>query len=207
MAQNCNWALRSGYVKAAPGLHPELVGERYSEVDLLVQQISDSQFVGEVGLDGSPPHQKSYSKQQEIFGRVLGAAQDLGGRVLTIHSRRAVHDVIAMIKECTNEERVLCILHWFSGSVSDARRAAAAGCYFSINSAMLGHERGRALVESLPVDRLLTETDAPFTAFDDRQSLPWDVIAMAAQLAEVRGVSSTQINMTLLANARQYSDL
>ena len=202
-AQNCKWAARNDYILTAAGLHPELVCERYAEANLLEQQINETRFIGEVGLDGSPQYQKSYGKQQEIFGRILDAAQDLGGRVLSIHSRRSVRDVIAMIEERTEPERVLCILHWFSGSVVEARRAAVAGCYFSINQAMLGHERGRKLVKSLPVDRLLTETDSPFTAIGTRKILPWDVITIAEHLSEMWDVSPIQMKLTLLANARQ----
>ncbi len=201
--QNCEWAKRNGYVHAAAGLHPELVGERYAEAELLEQQIKESRFVGEVGLDGSPQYRKSYSKQQEVLRRVLNATQELGGRVVTIHSRRAARDVIAMIEQYTEPQRVLCILHWFSGSLAEARKAAAAGCYFSVNHAMLGHNHGRKLVQSLPVDRLLTETDSPFTTIGGHKSMPWDVIATAAKLAEVYGVSPTSMNLTLLENAQQ----
>ena len=72
-------------------------------------------------------------------------------------------DVMGMIEQYTAAERVLPILHWFSGSAADVARAVAWGCYFSINSAMLESECGRASVKSLPRERLLTETDSPFT--------------------------------------------
>ena len=54
-------------------------------------------------------------------------------------------------------------MHWFTGSRSEARRAVALGCYFSVNTEMTRNERGQALVADLPIDRLLTETDGPFT--------------------------------------------
>jgi TatD DNase family protein len=201
--QNCKWAGRNGYLHAAAGLHPELVGERYDEADLLERQISESRFLGEVGLDGSQQHRKGYHRQKEVFIRVLDAAQRSGRRVLTIHSRRAARDVITMIEERTDPQRVLCILHWFSGSMAEARRAVATGCFFSVSHTMLGHDRGRKLVRSLPANRLLTETDSPFATIGERKSLPWDVIATAALLAEVCGISPTHMNQILLANARQ----
>lgn len=37
------------------------------------------------------------------------------------------------------------------------------GCYVSINSQILSSDRGRALVSLLPIDRILTESDGPFT--------------------------------------------
>jgi TatD DNase family protein len=85
-----------------------------------------------MGLDdGSPQHQKHFSRQREVFGRVLKIAQALGGRVITIHSRRAAGEVIDMIEKYTSADRVLPILHWFSGTAAAASRAAACGCYFS----------------------------------------------------------------------------
>jgi len=187
----------------AAGLHPELVNERYAEADLLEQQIHESRFVGEVGLDGSPSILKSYDQQKEIFGRILDTAQKRGGRVLSIHSRRAVRDVVTMIEGRTDPERVLCILHWFSGSVAEARRAATAGCYFSINQAMLDNDRGRKLVKYLPINRMLTETDSPFSMIGNSRSMPWDVITTVEHLSEIHGVSSTEMKISIFANARQ----
>jgi len=201
--QNCEWAKRNDYVQAAVGLHPELVGERYGETNLLERHINESRFVGEVGLDGSPQYRKSYAKQQEVFRRVLDASRELGGRVLTIHSRRAARDVITMIEEYAEIRRVICILHWFAGSLAEARKAATAGCYFSVNHAMLAHDRGQKLVQSLPADRLVTETDSPFTGIGERKSVPWDVIATAAQLAKLRGLSPAQMNLILTENAQR----
>jgi TatD DNase family protein len=132
-----------------------------------------------------------------VFRRVLDTSRELGGRVLTIHSRRAARDVITMIEEYAESQRVFCILHWFSGSLAEARRAVSAGCYFSVNHAMLTHDRGRKLVQNLPADRLLTETDSPFTAIGERKSLPWDAIATAAQLSEVCRVSPAEMNLIL----------
>lgn len=188
-SQNRQWTERSRYVHAALGLHPELVGERYAEVDLLLQLVPATRFVGEVGLDGSPEYAASYQRQKEVFGKVLGVSQVQGGKVVTIHSRRAAEDVISMIEAHTTPDRVLTILHWFSGSIAAAKRGAAVGCYFSINGAMLANERGRALIRSLPQDRLLTETDSPFTSAGGRDSLPWDVMSTADRLSIELGIA------------------
>ena len=188
-SQNHQWTERSRYVHAAVGLHPELVGERYAEVDLLLQLLSATRFVGEVGLDGSPQHAASYQRQKNVFDKVLRASQAEGGRVVTIHSRRAAEDVISLIEAHTTPDRVLTILHWFSGSIAAAKRGAATGCYFSVNGAMLANERGRTLIRSLPHDRLLTETDSPFTSSGGRKSLPWDVMSTADRLSIELGIA------------------
>jgi TatD DNase family protein len=163
--QNRKWAAQRVYTHPAVGLHPEVVGTRYGELALLEEYIKESRLVGEIGLDGSPQHRKNWDQQMTVFVRALTLAQRLGGRVVSIHSRRAANEVIKCLTQHVTPERVVPILHWFSGSVSGARKAAELGCYFSVNTRMLEHDSGILLVRSLPEERLLTETDGPFTTF------------------------------------------
>jgi TatD DNase family protein len=69
--------------------------------------------------------------------------------------------VLEMIERYLPQDRGAVVLHWFTGSKSDARRPATLGCYFSLNAEMTRSDRGRALVTELPIDRILTETDGP----------------------------------------------
>lgn len=200
-AQNRRWLSNSGYVHAALGLHPELAAERYREIDLLESLTREATFIGEIGLDGSPQHRKSWNVQREVFVRALSAAQRLGGRVASIHSRRASREVLACLAEYTTPQRVLPILHWFSDAATLAVQAAAQGCYFSINHRMLSSGAGADLIRVLPADRLLTETDAPFADSADRRSEPGDVIITTDQLAAARGVAVDEMSAILAANA------
>ncbi len=201
--QNRKWTVGCRYVYAAVGLHPELAGERHAEVGLLEKLIADTPFVGEVGLDGSTQHRKTLPAQRDVFVRALATAQSVGGRVVSIHSRRAAKDVLNCLSKHTTPSRVLPILHWFSDSASLARSAVLQGCYFSVNHRMLATEAGRAIVLSLPTERLLTETDAPFTQVDGRTSEPRDVIATAEALAAVRGVAVDAMCLALRENANR----
>jgi TatD DNase family protein len=187
----------------AIGLHPELAGQRHAEVALVEQLMAETPFVGEIGLDGSPPHRNALPIQKEVFSRALQSAQRLGARVLTIHSRRAGREVLASLAEHTTPERVLPILHWFSDSVAIAAEAARFGCYFSINHRMLGSGTGIAVIRSVPADRLLTETDAPFTEVDNRKSEPRDVTRMMSRLAQLRNVAVEEMKRTVTSNAKR----
>lgn len=199
--QNRRWTEGSRYVFSALGLHPELVGERHREIALLEEYIKESHFIGEIGLDGSPQYYKHWQVQVEIFTRALEAAQRLGRRIVSIHSRRAASKVVECLEERTTSDRVLPILHWFSSSIAVGRKAASIGCYFSINHQMLEHNRGVRLVRSLPEDRLLTETDAPLTSMGERKSEPADVIMTTERLAVVRDISVVELRRILRANA------
>ena len=201
--QNKRWTANCRFVFSAIGLHPELAGQRQTEITLVEQLMADTPFVGEIGLDGSSPHRNTFAAQEQVFSRALQSAETLGGRVLSIHSRRAGREVIASLARHTTPERVLPILHWFSDSVRLATEAASLGCYFSINHRMLATDSGTALVKSLPTDRLLTETDAPFTEVANRKCEPRDVADTVARLAEVRGVSLGAMEQTIQANAER----
>ena len=201
--RNLEWTNCSKYVHTGVGLHPELVGKRFAEIDLLEETIAKTRLVGEIGLDGSPQHRVTYPKQKEVFKRALISAQKHGGRVITIHSRRAARDVIEAIEDHTDRSRVLCIMHWFSGSVAELRRAAELGCYFSVNSAMLRHERGIKLIQSIPRERLLTETDSPFTNVNGKKSVPWNTIDTCDQLAHLLDESRRAIEESIAENANQ----
>ncbi len=201
--QNRQWTAGSRYVHAAVGLHPELVGERHTEIVLLEGALEESPFVGEIGLDGSPRHRKSWEIQKHVFARALSSAQRLGGRVASVHSRRAAADVLRCIEEHTTSKRVLPILHWFSDSVAVAKRAVRLGCYFSVNHRMLKGAAGIKLIRNLPSDRLLTETDAPFTMVDDHKTEPRNIAATVERLAIARGVSLLEMREILATNARK----
>lgn len=201
--QNRAWTARSRYVHAALGLHPELVGDRYEEVRLLEEGIKEARVIGEVGLDGSPQHSASFARQREVFGRVLDAAQAQSGRILTIHSRRAARETIELIETKSSVDRVLPILHWFSGNPSEVARALKHGCYFSVNAAMLGSDRGRALILEIPTERLLTETDSPFTRTGKAKSQPWDVALAAAEVARLSNMPEAHMLQVLTDNARR----
>jgi hypothetical protein len=82
------------------------------------------------------------------------------------------------------------------------RRAIGLGCYFSVNPAMLHNDRGRKLVGALPADRLLTETDAPFTQINDRLSAPSDVKTVVEELAALRREASESTRQRISANLR-----
>lgn len=202
-AQNRRWTSRSGFVIPAIGLHPELAAQRRAEIALLEQFMVETPFVGEIGLDGSPPHRNTLPVQKEVFSRALQSAQRLGARVLTVHSRRAGREVLTCLAEHTTPERVLPILHWFSDSVAIAVEAARLGCYFSINHRMLAADTGISLIESLPADRLLTETDAPFTEIEGRKSEPRDVTAIISRLAQLLRLPVEEVKQTVTANAER----
>jgi len=91
---------------------------------------------------------------------------------------------------------------WFTGSKAEARRASELGCYFSINAAMMTNERGRDLITTLPFERLLTETDGPFTKIDGRPACPVDVETTIDALANLCHVTPDVTAAAVQTNLR-----
>jgi TatD DNase family protein len=200
-SQNRKWTAGNRYVHSALGLHPELVADRHGEVALLERLMAETPFIGEIGLDGSAPHRASLPAQRSVFARVVREAQRLGGRVLSIHSRRAAKEVVECLTANSSVERVLPILHWFSDSAANAQQAVRAGCYFSVNHRMLESASGLTLVRAISADRLLTETDAPFTMIGNRKTEPGDVLETVSKLAAALSVPLDDMKAQLRANA------
>lgn len=200
--RNHELAQRTKHVRAALGLHPQLVAERAGELELWDRYLSEARYVGEVGLDAGPRFYKSLDLQKQVFQHVLQRCADAGGKVVTVHSVRAAKAVLDHIESFLPPPKGKVVLHWFTGSKAEARRALELGCYFSINAAMLENERHASMVAQIPLDRLLTETDGPFTKTDDRPSKPADVAVVVEALSRLHGIPTLTVAATIRANLR-----
>jgi TatD DNase family protein len=196
---------RASRISVGLGLHPELVGERHQEVDLLCGMIKDARYIGEIGLDGSPPHKYTIEIQQRVLARILETCAREGGRIMTVHSRGAASLVLDAIE--THPAAGKPILHWFSGTRRELERAVRLGCWFSVGPAMLRSRKGIALVEAIPKDRLLTETDGLLARRNGEPLMPRDVEEAVARLSQVYGEGILVINGIIQSNfSRLFSD-
>lgn len=146
------------FVKIALGFHPELVEEYKYQQGLFRELVDETRFIGEVGLDFSNTSDAEKNNQMEILHNILSWCTGKG-KILSVHSRAASKEVISILDGFNGK----IILHWYSGRIADLETALSRGYYFSINHQMLESEKGRRIVKKIPVDRILIESDAPFT--------------------------------------------
>jgi TatD DNase family protein len=201
--RNRELASATKFVRAALGLHPQLVKERASEIDLWRGYLPEARYVGEVGLDAGPRFYASFEAQKKIFETILHECADRGGKILTIHSVRAAKTVLDMLEAFLPRSRGAAVLHWFTGSNSEAERALRLGAYFSINREMLHNERHRATVLALPLESLLTETDGPFVKVDGRDVRPADVPNTVEELARLRSMPALELAEIITSNLKR----
>jgi Tat protein secretion system quality control protein TatD with DNase activity len=92
------------------------------------------------------------------------------------------------------------VLHWFSGTQRQLAEAVELGCWFSVGPAMLRSEKGRRLVQKMPRNRVLTETDGPFAQEGNRPLEPRDVGVALEHLGVLWAVDYGEANRLLRSN-------
>jgi len=195
--QCCELVTEAPSISVAAGLHPELMTQRLKELPLLLDLIRDVRFVGEVGLDFRSPDVEERREQTAGFAAIVQRCTEVGDRVLTIHSRRAVMPVLDIIGGSLGG---IAILHWFAGTQRELERAIGLGCYFSVNPAMLRSSRGRALTAAMPRDRVLTETDGPFVRIGDRPATPPDVRSVLRDIGALWRLPEREVSDVISQN-------
>ena len=189
-----------GNVHVGLGLHPEVARSKSGELDQLIALIRQAPLVGEIGLDGSQRFRDSLPIQRRIFKAVLAECRAQGGRVMSIHSRGAEVEVLEALAHQLGAGTP--ILHWFSGSQRDLQTAIKLGAWFSVGPAMLRGARGRQLAASMPYNRVLPETDGPFTQDGGAPLMPWQAWDVCDGLAEAWGLPVQEVQMQMHQNRR-----
>lgn len=193
-------------IRTALGLHPQIAHERVSELPLFDLQLNETMYVGEIGLDGGAEFKQHWQTQLTVFDHILNSCRTAGGRIMSIHSRRAASAVLDRLE--AHPGAGTPILHWFSGNKRELQRAIEFGCWFSVGPAMLASEKARALVRDMPRDRVLTETDGPFAQIDGVSAMPWDVESAITQLADLwEGMMHEEADQLLHSNLRRLVEI
>jgi len=181
------------------GTHPHYAHE---ELDVGVEEIvrftehGKTVAIGEAGLDYH--YDFSPRDAQERGFRNHIAAARATGLPLVIHSRDADNDMARILEEEMGKGAFKAVLHCFTGGPELARRAIAIGLYISFTGIVTFKKSDelRAIAASLPDDRFLVETDAPYLApgrYRGKRNEPAYVAETAKVLAETRGVSPPEL--------------
>lgn len=152
-------------------------------MDLFDSLLAKTRFVGEIGLDGSPELRYTWERQETVFNHILEACSSLGGKIISIHSRRASSQVIDSLRMHPNCG--IPIFHWFSGPLKDLKIAIDLGCWFSIGPQMVKSNNGIRICAEIPKDRVLPESDGPFVRIGKNTVFPWDTTIVVKELASL----------------------
>jgi TatD DNase family protein len=177
-------------------------------LDDLLHQVPQVRAVGEIGLDYHY-HAETARQQRRLFERMLEVART-HGKPVSIHSREADADTLAILDEHIQELGggvMSGILHCFTGCQAFADELLARGLYISFSGIVTFGSAGalRAVAQTVPLDRLLVETDCPYLApvpHRGKQNEPAFVEFTLRTLAERRGERVEKLAACTSANAR-----
>jgi len=186
-------------VRLALGLHPLAAMHHANERQLFRDSLEQTSFVGEVGLDFSREGAPTREIQLASF-RFVAECLSSANKVLSLHSRGAERTVLETLVEFRLRPS---IFHWYSGPLKLIDEVVEAGHLFSVNPAMAVSQHGRKVIERIPQDRMLTESDGPYAKIMGRPSMPWDVTSIEEYLSAVWKVSSTDVRRRVWQNFRQ----
>ena len=200
-------AERHAEVFATVGIHPH-EADQHPDIDTarLVAAATHPKVVGigETGLDYY--YDKSdRERQRRSFLSHIAAARETQ-LPLVVHTRDAEDDTIDMLGHETGKGAFPMVIHCFTGSARLAAACLELGAYVSL-SGIVTFKNARDLQETaktIPADRLLIETDAPFLApvpMRGKVCEPAHVTHTAAFLAGLRGVTTEEIMETTSNNA------
>jgi TatD DNase family protein len=201
----------AGFVWHTAGMHPHDAAKFDLGRDLpRVRAHLDAGAVaiGECGLDYHYDHSPR-DVQREVFAAQIRLAEETK-KPLVVHSREAVDDTAAMVREA-GESGVRGVLHCFTGPASLAEVALTVGWYISFAGVITFKKwADDELIRSIPADRTLVESDAPYLApvpFRGKRNEPAHVAHTLKRVADVRALDVETMGEIVVANTVQLFDL
>ncbi|WP_419486798.1 Qat anti-phage system TatD family nuclease QatD [Chryseobacterium bernardetii] len=186
-------------IRLALGMHPLYAEVHKKEFGLFLKNLYKTSYIGEVGLDFSKEGYATKNIQIESFTKIL---ENISGKnkILSIHSRGAEKEVLELLKKYNIRS---AIFHWYSGTLKFIDEIINEGYYFSINPVMTKSEKGKKIIEKIPITNLLTETDGPFTNINGNILRPIDVINVNKYFSNVWGKTIFEVEKTISLNFQE----
>lgn len=193
------------FLYGAVGVHPHEAEETsYEDLERIKDLYKKEKIVavGEIGLDyfyDFSPRER----QIELFHKQILTANELDLPVI-IHDRDAHEDTMNILKELKPKG----VVHCFSGSAEMAKEILKLGLYIGIGGAVTFKNARKPVevVEILPLDRLLLETDAPYMTpvpFRGKRCDSSHIAYTAEKIAEIKNMDVQQLIDTCTENAKR----
>lgn len=198
---------RYDFIYACVGWHPVDAIDMTDEDLVWIEELTKHPKVvalGEMGLDYY--WDKSPKEiQKEVFRKQIQLAKKVKLPIV-IHNRDATADVVEILKE-EGAETVGGIMHCFSGSPETAKECINMNFYISLGGPVTfkNAKKPKEVAAEIPLEKLLIETDCPYLAphpYRGKRNEPSYVKLVAAQIAEIKGISLEKVAEITTNNAR-----
>ena len=201
----------AGFVHFTAGVHPHDAAtfDAARDVPAIRAEVGHGAVaIGECGLDYHYDHSPR-EQQRAAFAAQLALAAECG-RSVVVHTREAEDDTRDMVTDA-GRSGVRGVLHCYTGSHALAQAAIDVGWYVSFSGIVTFRKwADDALLQLVPDDRLLVESDAPYLApvpYRGRRNEPAWVAHTLARVAVARGVDADALGEQVVANAIRFFGL
>ncbi|MDQ7839156.1 MAG: Qat anti-phage system TatD family nuclease QatD [Thermodesulfobacteriota bacterium] len=168
-------------VRLALGLHPLMVKQNEGELQRFKRLLEKTNYVGEVGLDFSEHGRENQNVQRDSLRFVFECVKGKQ-KFISLHSRSAEGSILEMLEEFGIERAVF---HWYTGTMNALEKVVKQGHFFSVNTSMIKSKNGRRIIENIPRERILTESDGPYIKIEGKTIGPVDMKITLKGLAEI----------------------
>ncbi len=199
------------WIRTSFGLHPWSVERMdptavHRSLHELAIALKSADALGETGLDFHPRRDSSkFNLQREAFRTQIRMAQS-ADKPLVLHIVRSHADSIREIDDAGFGGNIL--VHSFSGSIEEASEWVKRGALLSFSGGFLipgKFERARKVLQWIPVENLLLETDSPDQAWrPDGINEPACIPELYRGLATLRGWELEFLTQKLDENFRNF---
>lgn len=193
-------------VKASLGLYPEdamKLSEKEIEEELNFIKNNKGKIIaiGEVGMDFKfTKDKKIIERQKDIFRKIIKLGKEIDKPVI-IHSRKAERECIDILKE-EKTEKVL--MHCFSGKLKLVDEIVKNGWSLSIPTCVKNSEQFQKIIEKVPIENLLCETDSPYLHPDKEfPNEPANVVESYKKISEIKNLSLKEVEKIVETNFRK----
>ncbi|MDP3778810.1 MAG: TatD family hydrolase [bacterium] len=162
--------------------------------------------IGECGLDYYRLEESTKLTQMPAFDQQIVLSRELQ-KPLMIHCRNAFGDLVEMLKERKDKlNSIPGIVHFFAGSVEDARHLLDLGFSFSFGGVLTFARDYDEVVRFIPMEHIVLETDAPYITpvpYRGKRNEPSYIVEVAKKIAELKQISFEEAAERTTANARK----
>lgn len=203
-------------VWACLGYHPEWVQLDAAALEQVEAQVAEhhSRIValGEIGLpwyslENAPNAAELMTQGRERFGRLL----DLALRYDLPVALHAPHGAAVSALELLKQKKIeRAVFHWHKAPAEVTREIVEAGYSVSVSPEVVYRQRDRELVQWIPLESLLVESDAPWPfkgEFEGLPSGPWLASRVAEEVAKIKQLPVDEVMYRLSANTCRLFDL
>ena len=161
--------------------------------------------IGEIGLDYYWKDNAPKEFQQLVFHAQMELAEELGLPVI-VHDREAHQDCLEVVKAHPN---VKGVYHCYSGSLEDAKILTKLGWMISFTGVVTYKNARKSLevIEWLPMDRIMIETDSPYLTpepFRGKRNDSGKVHLVVETIARVKGMDPDEVARITLENGKRF---